>query len=210
MFIELLELLRCTSDHAESSLVAAFSKVTNRFIDEATLGCPVCARKFQITNGVGQFGGEPPVKPGARNWQLTEREELGTRIGAFLNATEAGSTVLLGGVWAAGAQNLSEMVDLRVFALNPPPGVTDSATVGLLAVAEKIPLAAGSCAGAALDDTFSPVLLPSILRMVRVGGRVVGPATISPPATVLVLAKDDSYWVAQKAPEVTPLRRASR
>ncbi|MDQ3674055.1 MAG: Trm112 family protein [Gemmatimonadota bacterium] len=210
MFIELLELLRCTSDHAESSLVAAFSKVTNRFVDEATLGCPVCGRKFPIASGIGQFGAETAVKPAARNWQPAEREELATRIGAFLNATEAGSTVLLGGVWAGGAQMLSEMVELRVFALNPPAGVHESANVGLLAVAEAIPLAAGSCAGAALDDKVDPGLLPSILRMVRAGGRIVGPTAIPPPATVLVLAKDDSYWVAQKAPEVTPLRRASR
>ncbi|HXG71506.1 MAG TPA: hypothetical protein VNJ04_12950 [Gemmatimonadaceae bacterium] len=210
MFIELLELLRCTSDHAESSLVAAFSKVTNRFVDEATLGCPVCARKFPITNGIGQFGAETAVKPAARNWQPSEREELATRIGAFLDATEAGSTVLLGGVWAGGAQKLTEMVELRVFALNPPAGVIESANVGLLAVAESVPLAAGSCAGAALDDKFSPGLLPSILKMVRAGGRIVGPTAIPPPPTVLVLAKDDSYWVAQKAPEITPLRRASR
>jgi hypothetical protein len=38
----------------------------------------------------------------------------------------------------------------------------------------------------------------------------VGPVTIPAPAELSVLAHDETYWVAQKAPEVVKLSRASR
>jgi len=38
----------------------------------------------------------------------------------------------------------------------------------------------------------------------------VGPAAIPTPAVLTVLAHDDNYWVAQKAPEVVTISRASR
>ena len=56
--------------------------------------------------------------------------ELATRAGAFLNATEPGATVILGGRWASGAQELSLITETRVLALNAASGVEESETVG--------------------------------------------------------------------------------
>jgi hypothetical protein len=53
-------------------------------------------------------------------------------------------------------------------------------------------------------------LLASAVKAVRPGGRVVGPVSIPTPPELAVLAHDDNYWVAQKAPEVVKLSRASR
>jgi hypothetical protein len=138
------------------------------------------------------------------------REELATRAGAFLDATEPGATVVLGGVWTYAAEQLADLTEVRVVALNPPPGVTETARVALVRVAADIPLAAESCLGVALDAWFHSGIIASAMRVVRPGGRIVGPVAIPPPAEVSVLAQDADYWVARTAPRVTVLRRASR
>ena len=69
---------------------------------------------------------------------------------------------------------------------------------------------AGYGFGVAFDAWFPAKLLASAIKAVRSGGRIVGPVTIPAPAELSVLAHDETYWVAQKAPEVVKLSRASR
>jgi hypothetical protein len=102
------------------------------------------------------------------------------------------------------------MAEVRVLALNAPSGVKESPTVGLLHVGSKIPVAAGSVLGVALDAWFPAKIVESAIRAVRPGGRIVGPAVMPAPPDLHVLAHDDRYWVAQKAPEVVTLSHASR
>jgi hypothetical protein len=212
VFIELLDLLRCIDAHDDTWLVASFSAVSNRFVLEGTLGCPTCSAKYSITAGIADFsaGADLPSRSG-KHWASTlEREELAARAGAFLNATEPGATIVLGGTWASAAQELSLMSEVRVLALNPPSGVEESETVGLLLVDSHIPVAPGSVLGVALDSSFPPAIIASAVKAVRPGGRIVGPTEIPPPPDLLVLAHDDNYWVAEKAPEVIKLSRAGR
>src|SRR4051812_39021530 len=113
----MLDLLRCINDHEDSWLVASFRNVTNRFIIDGTLGCPICAAEYEIANGVADFSaGTARVQPIARALSARDREEVATRAGAFLNATEPGATVVLGGSWAEAAHELSVMTDSRVLA----------------------------------------------------------------------------------------------
>lgn len=212
MFIELIDLLRCTRQHDETWLVAAFNTVSNRFVHEGKLGCPICSAEYWIRDGVGDFTGGVtlPACDDERGATGHSREELATRAGAYLDATEPGATVVLGGLWAYAAQELSEMSDVRVFALNAPSEVQESERVGLLRVASEIPLATGSVLGVALDAWFPEGIAESAVRVVRPRGRVVGPAGLAVPSGLTVLAHDDKYWVAEKPPEVIPIRRASR
>lgn len=212
MFIELLDLLRCPRQHDDTWLVASFQKVSNRNVEEGTLGCPICSAQYPIENGIADFsaGAGSPSCDEQRSGASHRREELATRAGAFLDATEPGATVVLGGVWAYAAEQLAELAGVRVFALNPPPGVTETAAVGLIRVAADIPVARDSCLGVAVDAWFNAGIIASAMRVTRPGGRVVGPAVIPPPAELAVLAQDADYWVARKAPSVIPLRRASR
>ncbi len=212
MFIELLDLLRCPRQHDDTWLVASFQKVSNRNVEEGTLGCPICSAQYPIENGIADFsaGAGSPLCDEQRSGASHRREELATRAGAFLDATEPGATVVLGGVWAYAAEQLAELAGVRVFALNPPPGVTETAAVGLIRVAADIPVARDSCLGVAVDAWFNAGIIASAMRVTRPGGRVVGPAVIPPPAELAVLAQDADYWVARKAPSVIPLRRASR
>lgn len=210
MFIELLDLLRCINLHEDTWLVASFKTVSNRFVLDGTLGCPTCSAKYAITTGIADFsaGAElPRHKPGQHAATL-EREELATRAGAFLNVTEPGATVVLGGSWASAAQELSLMSEVRVLALNPESGVEESETVGLLLVGSAIPVAPGSVLGVAIDSSFPPEIVASAVKAVRPGGRIVGPVEIPAPPELLVLAQDEHYWVAEKSAQLISLQRA--
>lgn len=208
----MIDLLRCINAHDDTWLVASFKTVTNRFVLEGTLGCPSCPAEYPILDGVADFsaGLALPSCEAQRAAASHRREEFATRAGAYLSATEPGATVVLGGVWAYAARELSEMADVRVLALNPAADVEESHAVGLLHVGSEIPVAPGSVLGVALDAWFPEKIIDSAVRAVRPGGRIVGPVTMPHPPELSVLAHDDSYWVAQKAPEVVKLSRASR
>ncbi len=212
MFIELLDLLRCINEHEDTWLVASFKAVTNRFVVEGTLGCPICSAEYPIVNGIADFsaGIEHPRREGERPAAIHDREDLATRAGAFLNVTEPGATVVLGGTWADAALELSLLTEARVLALNPKAGAEESETVALLRVGSEIPVAPGSVLGVALDASFPAETVASAVKAVRPGGRIVGPVDIPPPGELALLAQDEDYWVAQKAPEVIKLSRAGR
>jgi uncharacterized protein YbaR (Trm112 family) len=212
VFIELIDLLRCINAHEDTWLVASFETVSNRFVLEASLGCPSCSARYRIHDGVADFsvGVLLPSCEAERASEGHRREELATRAGAYLEATEPGATIVLGGLWGYAAQELSEMAEVRVFALNAPDEVKESPTVGLVRVGSEIPVAPGSVLGVALDAWFPAKIVDAAVRAVRPGGRIVGPSVIPPPPELSVIAHDDKYWVAQKAPEVIGLSRASR
>lgn len=212
MFIELIDLLRCINAHDDTWLVASFETVSNRFVLEASLGCPSCSAQYTIHEGIADFsaGEAVPSREAERTAASHTREELATRAGAYLAATEPGATIVLGGVWAYAAQELSEMAEVRVLALNAPAEVKESQTVGLLRVGSEIPVTPGSVLGVAFDAWFPAKIVASAVRAVRPGGRIVGPTVIPAPIELSVLAHDDAYWVAQKAPEVIKLSRARR
>jgi hypothetical protein len=212
MFIELIDLLRCIKPHEDTWLVASFRTVSHRFVLEASLGCPACSAQYPVNGGIADFaaGMTVPSCEAERAAASHSREELATRAGAFLAATEPGATIVLGGVWTYAAQQLSEMAETRVLALNAADEVKESATVGLVRVGSEIPVAPGSVLGVALDAWFPAKIVDSAVKAVRPGGRIVGPTAIPAPAELTVIAHDDSYWVAVKAPEVITLSRANR
>lgn len=209
MFIELVEVLRCIREHDESWLVAAIDVQRERSIRKGTLGCPVCGAEYPISDGVAEFSAmaaraeEPPASG-------ETAAETAMRAGGFLGLADATGVVVLGGSWCIGATALSEGTNVRVIAANAPRGVDESASVALVGIADIIPVGAGSCAGIALDGSFNAAAISSAQRAVRAGGRMVGPKAIRPPEGWTVLAEDGSWWVGQKPPEVTTLRRGNR
>ncbi len=206
----MIDMLRCVNGHEDTWLVASFSMVKNRFVEEAKLGCPVCNATYEIHGGVADFtlGVALPSCEAERAAASHRREELATRVGAYLDATEPGATIVLGGLWAYAAQELSEMADVRVLAINSPPEVTESERVALLRVADRIPVAPNSVKGVALDSWFRMAIATSAIDVVKPGGRVVGPAAFTAPPELTILARDERYWVGEKMPDVIPLQRA--
>ena len=207
----MLDLLRCINSHEDTWLVASLRAMSSRFVLDGKLGCPVCHAEYAIKAGVADFrqAGESVLQLPEHVPLSFSREELATRMGAFLNATEPGATLVLGGSWAEAAQEVSVMTESRVLALNAGSAVEESETVGLLRVSREMPLAAGSALGVAIDETFPPEILASVIKVVRPGGRIVGPASMVPPADLTVLARDERHWVAEKAVEMIPLHRAA-
>jgi len=181
-------------------------------VEEARLGCPSCSAEYWIRDGVADFGGEAilPECEAQRKAANHSTEELATRAGAYLDATEPGATIVLGGLWGYAAQVLSEMAEVRVIAVNAPSEVKESETVGLVRAGGHIPLAPGSALGVARDAWFPAKIVESAVRVVRPGGRIVGAAAIKAPPELSILAHDANYWVAQRAPEVVTISRASR
>ena len=207
----MIDLLRCINAHEDSWLVASFREVTNRMVIEGTLGCPVCSAEYQIKNGVVDFTGGERITDAEeeRSSATHRREELATRAGAYLDATQPGTTIVLGGLWAYAAQELSEMADVRVIAVNAPTEVKESEKVGLIRIDRAIPLATNSAHGVALDAWFKRATVGDAMRITKPVGRVVGPTLLAPPEGSVVLAHDEQYWVAEKTPEMIALRRSS-
>ena len=208
MFIEMIDLLRCVNAHEDTWLVASFKDISNRIVLDGTLGCPVCSAQYEITRGIADFtlGRTLPALTHTGD-PAQSGDELAMKAGAFLDATQPGATLVLGGSWARAAQELAEMADVRVIAMNAPNDVRESERVGLVRVANRIPLATGSVHGIAFDSSFREAMIEETLRVVRPGGRVVGPASLDPPSEAAVLARDENQWVAEKAAEMISIRR---
>jgi len=207
VFIELVELLRCIRAHDESWLVASIDELHERDIVRGRLGCPVCQAEYPVVEAVVDFSGAgvSPALPSCAD----SADDIALRAGAFLGLGETTGTVVLGGSWAMGAPQLLRATEARVFAANAA-AVEDEGAVGRVLVENAMPFAASSCAGVALDGSFNQRILESAVRVLRPGGRMVGPASLPLPAGVVLLAEDADWWVAEKPPEVTTLRRGNR
>ncbi len=207
MFIELVELLRCIRAHDESWLVASIDELHERSIRRGTLGCPVCQAEYSVTDGTADFSGAT-VSPAIRAGNVNP-DEVALRAGAFLGLADSSGTAILGGSWAAGAPALAELTSARVFTAN---AVTEAQQtgVGRILVQNVFPFAIASCVGIALDASFDQGAVEGAVRAIRPGGRIVGPAAIARPDGVTLVAEDAEWWVAEKPPEVTTLRRGSR
>ncbi|MDX2183580.1 MAG: hypothetical protein SFW08_06320 [Gemmatimonadaceae bacterium] len=196
MHVGLLESLRCPAPHAASPLIAAVRQQSGRDVLEATLGCPVCHREVTVHRGVVTFG---DVAPAAEAVIPTDDAAL-MRLGALLGLTTPGGTVAVSAAWSDLARPLAVLTDVRVLVVGPPPGFLGDEDVGVLEGVRDLPLSPGSCRGVALGSSSAeaPSVVASWVRAVRVGGRVVAPATLPVPEGLRELARDDAQWVAER------------
>jgi hypothetical protein len=206
MFMELLDGLRCISEHPSIALVTAITKRDERFVIEGTAGCPTCRREYPIHRGIAWFGSarEPAeLMPET----LPDDNDGVTRVGAFL-AVSDGITVALVGDWATYAPSLAGMVALRVFAVNPRVAVEESETVGVLYSDNRLPFADGSLRGIAIGDAgWSHHDVKMAARVLASGGRMVGPAALRLPDDIEEIARDDSIWIGEKRGPLVTLHR---
>lgn len=211
MFIELVEVLRCIHQHDESWLVASIDEMRGRSIRKGTLGCPVCGAQYPVDGGVASFCGAEPINDKVTSLAGDESPaEIAVSAGGLLGLEDASGVVILAGRWALGAAALSEMAEVRIVAINAPDGVEESPSIARVNVAGALPVGPGSCAGVALDDFCAAREASAALRAVRPGGRVIGPKGVRPPSGLIVLVQDERWWVAERPPEVTSLRRGNR
>lgn len=197
MFIELIDVLRCTRPHEDTWLVAAFHDLVDRNVVAGLLSCPVCKARYPIVDGVAYFDvavGSRPI-PGRR---LADGEdELAVRAAAFLNFTD-GATLVLHGAWADGAAKLAGL-GARVIALNADVGEADAVS-RIRTAGGALPLAANSIDGIALDGIDSATI-ESAARALRPKGRLVALASSTLPDGMTEVARDAEWWIAERSAE---------
>lgn len=171
---------------------------------DADLACPVCGAEFRLIDGTAHFDA---AAPGVRDEALDA-----TRTAALLGLTDGVLPVLLTGRYCGTGAALAELVHLPQVWLNPPAGIPAPAVpCSVLVVRDRVPLGVETLAAAAVDsDLATPDMLGSIVRAVRMGGRMLAPASLPVPAGLKGLARDDVEWVAEvtaRASGLVELRR---
>ena len=214
MFVELIESLRCPRSHEESALVASATRTESGHIVEGVLGCPVCGAEFRIANGVAHFD-EPP-EPAA-----VERADAETamRIAAFLELTDGRGFALLCGRWGAHMEYVLRLTQTPLVLVNPPSGIALDAAAGVVMARGAAPFAPDVVRAAALDHgtggtgSTGSTFVDSVIRSVRPGGRLLGPASLRVTHGVTEIARDERMWVGEKtatpdsAPRLVSIKR---
>ncbi|MBK8250810.1 MAG: hypothetical protein IPK85_25955 [Gemmatimonadetes bacterium] len=198
MFIELVDALRCPVGHEESWLVAAVDRYHGRHIADGALGCPVCHAVYRVRDGAVHFA-EPAGSTGSAVGGDAERV---LRAQALLDLSEPGGRVVLAGEAATLADALEEATAAAILLVNPV-GVVPTPGRSTIWCGATAPLAAGTLRGAMLGDGVASGLVPSLVRALRPGGRLVAPVHLPLPMDVVELARDDQEWVAERVAAVT-------
>lgn len=206
MFLELVDILRCPRPHEEIWLVASSTRMEGRHIVEGELGCHVCHAHYPIVNGVADFGQRPRAGIIAPQRALAD-DSAAMRIAALLGLSEQGGRVILTGILGTLAHPMAMMVgDTQLLVVNPAEPIGYGDTVSALTTAGAIPLANGSCRGAAVDATHAdPAFLAEVTRVLRRGARLVAPAGAPLPDGITELARDDQQWVGEARGAQSPL-----
>ena len=207
MYIELLDILRCTVDHRQIPLVTAIIDRDGRFVVNAVMGCPVCRQEYPIENGVALFGSHGGSE--AEHGETTDEAdpELAVRVAAFLNPPDAAVVALIG-EWAPTSAAVAEMTGTRVFAVNSPVPLEESERVGVLRAARRLPFAADSLRGIAIGEGgWSGRDVEAAAGALAAGGRMVLPVSIELPAGLDEVAHDDAIRVAEKRGPLVALHR---
>jgi len=213
MHIEFIDLLRCPRPHEETWLVAALHRMDGRQVVEAKLSCPVCGAEFFIRDSVAIFPGEESGDAAIihyRSGGLSAVQDAAMRIAAFLNLTDPGKLVLLAGELATASELVGALADARVISLNPPvrAQATRSDRVAEVRAPSRLPLAAKSLDGIALDESHStPEMLAEAAKLLRPRGRLLAGARAELSPEFRELARDPDHVVAEYVGELVTLKR---
>jgi hypothetical protein len=194
MFIELTDHLRCPADHDESFLVLLPDRIEGRSVIAGQLGCPVCGRTFELSNGVLDTG-DSPETTSATAGEL-DAEALNALVG--LNGP-GGYLALVGDVarhWSAVAE-LNPGVAL--VAVNPAPAITDAPGISVLS-GGRIPLKSRSMRGVVLGRNYADDRhwIGEGARVVLPGLRIVGEGADPPADLIDLMASAGGVWVGTR------------
>ena len=190
MYIPLVDILRCPRPHDETWLVASIVRAEARDIIDGVLGCPICSAEYPIRDGAVDFGGAGAPAP-----YIAPGEESAVRIAAALDLTDPRSVALLEGAWGAHAPLIRSISPAQLLLVNPPDGVPSGDGISIVR-GGAAPVAAGGVNAAALDAVGNGEMVASVVRAVRGGGRLLGPAAAPIPYGFTELARDAEVWVA--------------
>jgi uncharacterized protein YbaR (Trm112 family) len=208
---DLLDALRCPGAHEESWLVAMVLEASGPELLEAELACPVCGAEFRISQRVAHFA-DVTSRPDATAARSSEpyTSAMALRLAALLGVAESQLPVGLVGRYSAASGVLASLVLAPQLLINSGP-VISGPGVSRLVVADRLPLGVESLAAIAVDAAHATAtFLDSATRALRLGGRLVAPASAPVPAGMRELARDATEWVAEttaRASGLVELRR---
>ena len=191
MFIELTDHLRCPSDHDESFLVLLPDRVQGRSVIEGQLGCPVCGRAFELSDGVLDTG--DAAEPRASTPSALNAEALTALVGL---SGPGGYLTLVGSVADLWKDIAALNPGVGLVAVNPGPQVADEPGISVLR-SGRIPLKSRSMRGVVLGPPYADELhwVKEGARVVLPGLRIVGQGA-DPPADVIdLMASTGGVWV---------------
>lgn len=222
MRLDIAERLRCPVAHVATPLVIVATRTVERDLMEGVAGCMICHREAVVRAGDVIFPGASEIGASAARVKTpTTADSLRTtarpatdgegldRLMALLGLAEPGGAVLLTGRYGLLAAALSEAVEVHVVVWNAEP--TRGAGVSVVRLAEPVvPFSDNTFRAAALDaDTPLPVLLDAV-RVLQIGGRLVGAMPLERPHGVRELARDTAEWVGEREPGPAGVVRIER
>jgi hypothetical protein len=198
MFIELTDHLRCPAQHDESFLVLLPGRMEGRSVRSGHLGCPVCGRTFQLTDGVLDTGDAPA--PGAGNGSALDADALSTLVGLH---GPGGYLTLVGPVASLWSDVAELNPGVALVAVNPAAEILDTSGLSVLRGA-GLPIKSGSMRGVVLGQSFAddPHWIEEAARVVLPGLRVVGEGRDPAPELIDLIATADGVWVGVKRKSV--------
>jgi hypothetical protein len=194
VFIELTDHLRCVAEHDESFVVLLPDEVVDRSVRRGTLGCPVCGRTYQISDGVLEAGSAPVPSSAA---DVPAGEALAALAGL---GGPGGYMVLSGGAARRWAELSAAIPGVHLVLVNPPEDVSEVSGMSVLR-GGRLPLQSRSMRAVVLGAPFGgdPAWVEEAARVVLPGLRVVGHGPAPATAALDLLADAGGWWVAQRA-----------
>lgn len=215
MHLELVELLRCTRSHANSVLVAASDRTSNRYVLEGTLGCPECGAEYLIEGGVARFGVADVAGPAttvATNDEPVSHAERAMRVAAQLAMTDGRGVYALVGFDAGDATAIRAILPARMLLINcrnvkslgdPSTSLSES-PAGIIEASNELPLQRAKIDGIAFALAPSAATLASAVDALKSKGRMVAPTSVSLPSGLQELLRDNAEWVATREAATSP------
>jgi uncharacterized protein YbaR (Trm112 family) len=195
MFIELTDHLRCPADHEEGFLVLLPDRIEGRSVVTGQLGCPICGRTFELSEGVLDTGdGQDPGASSASDLDVDALIALAGLSGP------GGYLTLVGPVASLWKDFAALNPGVGLVAVNPGPEVTDAPALSVLR-SGRIPLKSRSMRGVVLGRPYAddPHWVGEAARVVLPGLRVVGEGTDPPPEAIELMASAGGVWVGTKS-----------
>ncbi len=189
MFIELTDHLRCPSDHDESYLVLLPELMEGRSVRAGRLGCPLCGRTFELTDGALDLGqsADPPAATRLEPEALT----------ALVGLSGPGGYLVLVGAPGARWREVAELnPGVALVAVNPGAGVADEPGISVIR-AGSLPLKSRSMRGVVLGEPYGADSrwVADAGRVVLPGLRVAGEGPVPPAESIELMASADGVWV---------------
>jgi hypothetical protein len=193
MFIELTDHLRCPNQHDESFLVLLPGTMAGRSVRTGDLGCPVCGRTFQLTDGVFDTGDAPATTV---TGDVLDADAITALVGL---SGPGGYLTLVGAAGALWSEVAERNSGVALVAVNPPASVHDGSGISVIR-SSRLPLKTGSMRGVVLSRPFADdaAWVQEAARVVLPGLRIVGEGKNPPADIVELLASAGGVWVGTK------------